>query len=127
MDDGPDIGSGLDTGESARSQPIRTCIGCRAHDAQSNLIRVVATASDGTTRVEFDRARRTPGRGAWLHERCLMRAISKRAFGRAFRVVGNVDTSALTRGAHQHGTNQSHNVDLESGLEADGHPMSTQR
>jgi uncharacterized protein len=44
-------------------------------------------ARDG--RVVVDAAARLPGRGAWLHpaSTCLETAISRKAFGRAFRTA----------------------------------------
>ena len=64
--------------------PVRTCIGCRARERSTELLRVVAV--DGV--VIPDRRRRLPGRGAWLHPDlgCLDAAERRRAFGRALRV-----------------------------------------
>ncbi|MEO8704546.1 MAG: YlxR family protein [Kofleriaceae bacterium] len=45
------------------SAPLRTCTGCRAVVAQAELVRV---AVDGS-RLVVDRARRIPGRGAYVH------------------------------------------------------------
>jgi uncharacterized protein len=47
------------------SMPVRTCVGCAERELQATLVRVVV--SDG--RLVPDRARRAPGRGAYLHPR----------------------------------------------------------
>ncbi len=77
--------------------PVRTCVGCGEAAAQAKLIRV--RVGDGA-RVVVD-ARRSGGRGAWLHreEGCLERALKRRAFARAFR-RGDVtwDADALRAG-----------------------------
>ncbi|WP_084734355.1 YlxR family protein [Rhodococcus sp. RD6.2] len=78
--------------------PVRTCIGCRQLAPAADLLRVVArqVQSDGWTVVP-DPRRRLPGRGAWLHpdRKCLSQAEKRRAFGRALRVSGSLDTAAL--------------------------------
>lgn len=89
-----------------------------------------------------DERRRMPGRGAWLHpdQRCLELAVRRRALGRALRHAGPLGTeavaAAVTRHAAQdqpqHSTTVPESspvptVDRESGLEADGDPMSTHR
>ncbi|MEI2777697.1 MAG: YlxR family protein [Tetrasphaera sp.] len=79
-------------------QPIRTCIGCRAPDSRSVLLRVVAgTGPEGIIPLLPDVRRRLPGRGAWLHPArdCLDTAIRRRAFGRALRVDGPVDPALV--------------------------------
>jgi uncharacterized protein len=47
--------------------------------------------------VTVDTAGNLPGRGAWLHPgpQCLRAAIRRRAFGRALRITGTPDTSAV--------------------------------
>jgi uncharacterized protein len=67
------------------------------------LLRVVAVArgvdrsGQDVIAVEPDPARIRPGRGAHLHPdpACLARAERRRAFGRALRVSGVVDTGPL--------------------------------
>ncbi|WP_245650799.1 YlxR family protein [Nocardia harenae] len=66
----------------------------------ADLLRVVvrvAEAGDGLPAVVPDPRRRLPGRGAWLHplSACLSTAHKRRAFGRALRVSGHLDISAL--------------------------------
>lgn len=76
--------------------PIRTCIGCRRTDHRADMLRIVLR--DGQPpRVIPDPGARLPGRGAWLHssENCLARAQRIRAFARAFRVRGEIDTSEV--------------------------------
>ncbi|MDN5558356.1 MAG: YlxR family protein [Ruaniaceae bacterium] len=95
--------------------PVRTCVGCRVRDYRHNLLRFVATAGS----LQQDPKKAMPGRGAWVHPECLSTAGDRRAFNRALR--GTFDTSvALTIGRDAAQT-------PGSGLEADGHPMSTQR
>ncbi len=63
--------------------PVRTCVGCGAAAAQAALMRV--RVGEGA-RVVLD-GERSGGRGAWLHREagCLERALTRRAFARAFR------------------------------------------
>ncbi|MFD4295544.1 YlxR family protein [Rhodococcus sp. NPDC058505] len=80
--------------------PVRTCVGCRKLASAAELLRIVAqqTGPEGWVLVP-DPRRRLPGRGAWLHpdRRCLSQAEKRRAFGRALRVSGSLDTAALDR------------------------------
>ncbi|PBC52520.1 DNA-binding protein [Rhodococcus sp. ACS1] len=78
--------------------PVRTCIGCRERALAVDLLRVVVSESGPQGHVLApDPRRRLPGRGAWLHpvEVCLSLAERRRAFGRALRVSGSVDTSEV--------------------------------
>jgi len=78
--------------------PVRTCVGCRKRAQASELLRVVAVVRDGDSIViEPDPARIRLGRGAHLHPdpACLALAERRRAFGRALRVSGVVDTGPL--------------------------------
>lgn len=65
------------------SEPERTCVGCGRKAPQRELVRFVAP--DGTLRL--DRAKRLPGRGAYVHARlsCFERAAARRAFSRTLR------------------------------------------
>lgn len=90
-------------------QPMRTCIGCRYRTGKSDLLRVVAVA-DGAEALPvrslaLDRRGRLPGRGAYLHPdpRCLDLAEHRRAFPRALRLTGPLDTSALRRWIEEQG------------------------
>ncbi|MEU1994725.1 MULTISPECIES: YlxR family protein [Nocardia] len=85
-----------------RAAPVRTCIGCRKRELAGDLLRIVARdleAGDGSQVIEIvpDPRRRLPGRGAWLHplSACLRAAERRRAIGRALRVSGHLDISAL--------------------------------
>lgn len=88
--------------------PERTCVGCRTTAARSVLIRIVARwlddegsgSSSGSSVAlvaEPDVRRRLRGRGAWLHPtpECLDLAVRRRAFPRALRVSGPLDTTRL--------------------------------
>jgi predicted RNA-binding protein YlxR (DUF448 family) len=70
---------------SVASEPKRTCIGCRARDAQAALVRVVA--KDGALIV--DRARRLAGRGGYFHrnDACLATFARRGGFVRSLRCV----------------------------------------
>ena len=58
---------------------------------------VAVPAGNGHTAVSVDTTGCRPGRGAWLHpvDRCLSAAIRRHAFGRALRITGTPDTSAV--------------------------------
>ncbi|WP_082686642.1 YlxR family protein [Mycobacterium sp. IS-3022] len=82
--------------------PVRTCVGCRKRELAVELLRVVAVgnvdgAGNPSSAVTVDLARKLPGRGAWLHPtpHCLDAAIRRRAFGRALRITGSPDVSAV--------------------------------
>ncbi|MRG61507.1 DUF448 domain-containing protein [Agromyces sp. CFH 90414] len=74
-------------------EPVRTCIGCRSRAPRSSLLRVVLRES----RVVTDASAALPGRGAWLHPtlECFRLAERRRAFGRALRTRGELDTSEV--------------------------------
>ncbi len=58
---------------------------------------VAAQAGGGSFIATPDLRRRLPGRGAWLHPSpdCLDLALRRRAFARALRLSGPLDTTAL--------------------------------
>ncbi|MEV6211014.1 YlxR family protein [Kitasatospora sp. NPDC051914] len=76
-----------------RACPERTCVGCRKRAAKHELLRVVAV--EGICVPDLRGA--LPGRGAHLHPdpACLDLAVRRRAFPRAFRLQGPLDTDAL--------------------------------
>ncbi|WP_084671256.1 DUF448 domain-containing protein [Sporichthya polymorpha] len=78
----------------APSVPLRTCVGCRERAPKTDLLRVVAVEGQCVP----DPRGRLPGRGAHLHPRpeCLTLALRRRAFPRALRVAGPLDTESLT-------------------------------
>ena len=78
---------------AAEVRPVRTCVGCRAKAASSDLIRVVAV--DGT--LVPDVRRILPGRGAHVHPSasCIEAADRRRAWARALRITGPVDGSVI--------------------------------
>ncbi|PKK13074.1 YlxR family protein [uncultured Thermomonospora sp.] len=73
--------------------PRRTCVGCRVRTAKSDLLRLVVV--EGV--IVPDPRGRLPGRGASIHPDlgCLELAERRRAFPRAFRLPGPLDTSLL--------------------------------
>lgn len=91
--------AGRSVRRSARpAAPQRTCVGCRVRDDRSRLLRVVARPGPATEVVLVPDPRgRLPGRGAWLHPDlgCLDLAERRRAFARALRLQGPVDTAAV--------------------------------
>jgi uncharacterized protein len=76
---------------------VRTCVGCRERAAKSELIRIVAVSNGATTVVTPDLRRSAGGRGAHLHPSvaCLELATRRKAWGRALRVSGPVDDTAV--------------------------------
>src|SRR6516165_4171836 len=75
------------------SFPVRTCVGCKERAVKSSLLRLVAA---GDVIVPDPQARQ-PGRGAYLHpsQACFERAQRRRAFPRALRAQGSLDTAPL--------------------------------
>jgi uncharacterized protein len=73
--------------------PVRTCVGCRDKALTGELLRIVIT--DGE--LALDLRRSLPGRGAWVHRDlgCLSKAERRRAFARALRTSGELDTGRL--------------------------------
>jgi len=64
-------------------EPERTCIGCRNRSTKSSLVRFVARNGS----IVLDATGVENGRGAWIHPtvQCFDTALSRKAFGRAFR------------------------------------------
>ncbi|MDX3520970.1 YlxR family protein [Streptomyces scabiei] len=83
----------------ARACPERTCVGCRQRSAKTELLRVVAIEDECVP----DPRGTLPGRGAYLHpaQVCLDLAVRRRAFTRALRAPGALDTKALRRYVEQ--------------------------
>jgi predicted RNA-binding protein YlxR (DUF448 family) len=109
-------------------------------------MRIVAVASGGGGFIaETDLGRRRPGRGAWLHPSpaCFDLALRRRAFTRALRCAGPLDTTGLSAYVAQLATSdQEHDQEQhqtvtqpgrgdarrpEAGYSADEHPMSSQQ
>ena len=74
-------------------EAVRTCVGCRTRASRSALLRVVAVDSH----LVSDERASMPGRGAWVHptRECVDAAIRRRAFLRALRVSGSLDTQTF--------------------------------
>ncbi|WP_197518408.1 YlxR family protein [Mycobacterium sp. E3198] len=78
--------------------PVRTCVGCRKRELAAELLRVVAVSTgNGEYAAIVDDRSSLPGRGAWLHPvpQCVQQAIRRRAFTKALRITGPLDTSAV--------------------------------
>ena len=71
------------------------CVGCRSRATKSDLLRIVVVEGACVP----DPRGRLPGRGASLHPTpgCLDLAERRRAFPRAFRVPGPLDTRLVRR------------------------------
>jgi predicted RNA-binding protein YlxR (DUF448 family) len=80
-------------------EPVRTCVGCRERAPRSSLLRVVSIDSV----LVIDERAVMPGRGAWVHEtlECVDTAIRRRAFVRALRVSGALDTQTIEQHLQQ--------------------------
>ncbi|WP_197067814.1 YlxR family protein [Actinomyces polynesiensis] len=104
-------------------------MGCGRRVARGDLVRIVAADGSATVDPRCDR----PGRGAWIHPdpRCIERARSRKALTRALRIphdVGERVWVELAGVAPLSATRTACRTTSDgSGLEADGHPMSTQR
>ncbi|MDC0773352.1 YlxR family protein [Streptomyces sp. HD] len=83
----------------ARACPERTCLGCRERAAKTDLLRIVAIKDECVP----DPSGTLPGRGAYVHPAlvCLDQAVRRRAFTRALRAPGALDTKALRRHVEQ--------------------------
>ena len=73
--------------------PERTCVGCRKRAAKHDLLRVVGVGEEAVP----DPRGTLPGRGAYLHPAsdCLALAVRRRAFPRALRLAGPLDTARV--------------------------------
>ncbi|MEU4266891.1 YlxR family protein [Streptomyces sp. NPDC026092] len=76
-----------------RACPERTCVGCRERAAKSDLLRIVEVEGACVP----DHRGTLPGRGAYLHPAsvCLDLAVRRRAFPRAFKVQGPLETAEI--------------------------------
>ncbi|MFI9205879.1 YlxR family protein [Streptomyces sp. NPDC053048] len=79
----------------ARACPERTCVGCRERAAKGELLRTVVIEDSCVP----DPRGTLPGRGASVHPTlvCLDLAVRRRAFPRAFKSQGALDTAELRR------------------------------
>ncbi|WP_329378657.1 YlxR family protein [Streptomyces sp. NBC_01351] len=79
----------------ARACPERTCVGCRERAAKSDLLRIVEIEGECAP----DPRGTLPGRGAYVHPAmvCLDQAVRRRAFPRALRSAGTLDTAELRK------------------------------
>jgi predicted RNA-binding protein YlxR (DUF448 family) len=66
--------------------PVRTCVGCRQRDLFKNLFRVNLVAGC------YQLSSNSKGRGAWVHQGCVPKAIERKGFQRA---LGDADSADL--------------------------------
>jgi hypothetical protein len=76
---------------SLQSKNLRSCIDCRKRENPAALLRTVCI--DG--KILPDPHGTLPGRGAWVHRKCVVRAIQRGVFARAFRVDEVLDGGEL--------------------------------
>lgn len=84
-------------------------MGCRERAAKTDLLRIVMAEGEGAegsgkgVRLVPDPRGTLPGRGAYVHPAlvCLDMAVRRRAFLRAYRVRGPLDTTDLSRYVEQ--------------------------
>jgi predicted RNA-binding protein YlxR (DUF448 family) len=69
----------------------RSCIACRGLESWTDLIRTVLV----NNHIEIDLNHRMPGRGAWLHRKCIMVAIERKAFNKSFNYEGEIKVKQL--------------------------------
>jgi uncharacterized protein len=74
-------------------------VGCRERAAKKDLLRIVAVEGECVP----DHRGTLPGRGAYMHpaQACLDLAVRRRAFTRALRAPGVLDTVALRQYVEQ--------------------------
>ena len=85
--------SAVESTSARHPGPQRTCVGCRAKAAKTDLLRVVGAGGA----LAPDPEGRLPGRGASVHPdpRCLDLAEKRRAFPRALRLAGPLDVTPV--------------------------------
>ena len=69
----------------------RSCIACRRLENWTDLIRTVLLDNE----IKVDLNHRMPGRGAWLHSKCLQIALERKAFNRSFKYEGEIKFKEL--------------------------------
>ncbi|MGW9113995.1 YlxR family protein [Microbacterium sp. NPDC055683] len=76
-------------------ESVRTCVACRTRASRTALLRVVVIDSE----LVADERAIMPGRGAWVHPtpECIGIAVKRRAFVRALRVPGPLDTQTFEK------------------------------
>ena len=79
-----------------RSEPIRTCLGCRRRRPKGEMLRLVF-AADGVIRVDIT----GPGRGAYVcrDPECRERALKPARLAHAFRRPSEVRTESIETAA----------------------------
>lgn len=77
--------------------PIRRCLGCGDRRPRAELVRFVAVPDEGLVRLRRDTDGKAPGRGLYTcpDQGCFDRAVDRRAFARAARASGPLDTSDI--------------------------------
>ena len=81
-----------------RTDPVRTCVGCRQRATKRELLRVTAGSdAHGLAAVVPDPSSTATGRGAHLHPttECYDLAVRRKAFGRALRVAPGLSSAPV--------------------------------
>ncbi len=75
------------------AEPVRMCVGCRAHEPKKELIRIVRTPNG---EIVADAKGKTPGRGAYICRKaaCLEKARKSRALERMLNTPISPETYA---------------------------------
>ena len=55
------------------------------------MIRTVLVGNE----IKVDLNHRMPGRGAWLHSKCFLVAVERKAFNRSFKYEGQIKATEL--------------------------------
>ena len=80
------------------AEPVRMCVGCRAHAPKKELIRIVRTPAGD---IVADAKGKTPGRGAYIcrKAKCLAKAQKSRALERMLEVSISPETYDILKTA----------------------------
>ena len=75
----------------------RTCIACRkkySWDGPASTDTLVRVVRQDLVLIP-DPNRKFPGRGAWVHKKCVTQAIERKLFKASFKIADNFDHSQL--------------------------------
>jgi predicted RNA-binding protein YlxR (DUF448 family) len=80
-----------------RSEPERTCVGCRAKGSKAELVRVVRGPGG---EVQIDATGKAKGRGVYVHrsEACIRQATRRGSLARALKaLLGTAEAGRLVQ------------------------------